>query len=246
MDPSSPANDDSSSPTSETRKPVGREEVMKFPTQCSNCQKPAELAMHTTNIPHFKEIIIMSMVCDHCGFKTNEIKGGGGIPEHGSRITLNVQGPEDLNRDVLKSDSAGISLPDIELELAEGGLEGFYTTVEGLMVKLLESLQHYSANDDGDDSVITTKQALYQAFLQKLKSYAEGQLFPFTVVITDPLANSFVSPRPDNNVTQLQTQANKEGSGECYSNFTDPGVTVEHFQRSHEQNEILGLNDLKS
>jgi zinc finger protein len=55
---------------------IGREEVMKFPTTCSHCYKPAETDMCITDIPHFKEVIIMSMVCDNCGYKSNEIKGG--------------------------------------------------------------------------------------------------------------------------------------------------------------------------
>ena len=67
---------------------LGRQEVLKFPTTCSHCYKPAETDMCVTDIPHFKEVIIMSLVCDHCGFRSNEIKGGGSIPKYGCKITL--------------------------------------------------------------------------------------------------------------------------------------------------------------
>ena len=53
-------------------------------------------------IPHFKEVVIMATSCDYCGHKTNEVKSGGGIEPVGTRITLKVTDPTDLNRDVLK------------------------------------------------------------------------------------------------------------------------------------------------
>ena len=92
---------------------------MKCP--CHACGRMGESRMCLTDIPYFKEVIIMSFVCDYCGFRTNEvvarqmdytqIKGGGSIPEQGQRIILrsdeeHVQ--EDLRRDVLKSDTASV------------------------------------------------------------------------------------------------------------------------------------------
>ena len=92
--------------------------------------------MCVTNIPHFKEIIIMSLDCEHCGYKSNEIKGGGAIPKFGTKVILNVQGPQDFGREVLKSDTAGLEIPELELELEEGSLDGLYSTVEGLLKKV--------------------------------------------------------------------------------------------------------------
>ena len=50
----------------------------------------------------FKEVIIMAMVCDTCGFKDNEVKSGSGISEKGCKLTLHVREAVDLSRDVLK------------------------------------------------------------------------------------------------------------------------------------------------
>ena len=63
----------------------------------------------------------MSFVCDHCGFRTNEvgvgyeckkqIKGGGSIPQQGQRTILRTDEKhimEDLRRDILKSDTAAV------------------------------------------------------------------------------------------------------------------------------------------
>ena len=109
---------------------------MAFPTDCPTCRKPATTNMCVTNIPHFKEIIIMSLDCEYCGYKSNEIKGGGAIPKFGTKVTVAINGPDDFGREVLKSDTAGLSIPELELELEEGSLDGLYTTVEGLMKKV--------------------------------------------------------------------------------------------------------------
>ncbi|KAJ1379909.1 ZPR1 zinc-finger domain-containing protein, partial [Ochromonadaceae sp. CCMP2298] len=59
-----------------------------------------------TSIPHFKEVLILAFSCDQCGFRTNEVKGGGGVPTAGSEVILTITCADDLSRDVLKSDTA--------------------------------------------------------------------------------------------------------------------------------------------
>lgn len=77
-------------------------EVLQFHTECPNCKSPCETNMKVTNIPHFKDVVIMSTNCDACGARTNEVKSGGGIEDQGVKITVNVEGREDMSRDVLK------------------------------------------------------------------------------------------------------------------------------------------------
>lgn len=107
--------------------------VMSFDTLCYACSTPGETRMLVTDVPHFKEIIIMSFLCDDCGFKTIEVKGGGAVPDHGTITTLSVTPGEhhgtDMRRDVIKSDTAMLEIPELELELSHGTLGGVYTTV---------------------------------------------------------------------------------------------------------------------
>jgi hypothetical protein len=103
---------------------------MTFPTDCPGCGAPGETNMCTTQIPHFKEVIIMCLDCDKCGYRSNEVKGGGAIPDFGTRVSLTVSGPEDFGREILKSDTAGLAIPELDLELEEGSLDGVYSTVE--------------------------------------------------------------------------------------------------------------------
>jgi len=44
----------------------------------------------------------MATVCDTCGVKDNEVKGGSGIEPQGTRITLRITTALDLSRDILK------------------------------------------------------------------------------------------------------------------------------------------------
>ena len=77
----------------------------------------------------------MADTCDLCGYKNSEVKGTGGIPEQGRRFTLQVSEPADLQRDVLKAETASISVPEIDLEVTTGTLGGMVTTVEGMLAK---------------------------------------------------------------------------------------------------------------
>lgn len=55
-----------------------------------------------TEIPYFKEVIIMATNCDACGYRTNEVKSGSGIEPQGICIEVTVSDPDDLTRDILK------------------------------------------------------------------------------------------------------------------------------------------------
>ncbi|KAF1795770.1 DIS3-like exonuclease 1 [Phytophthora cactorum] len=69
---------------------IAKKEVIQIPANCFACQAPGFSCMCMTDIPHFKEVIIMAFNCEACGFKTNEVKAGGAIPPQGERITLKV------------------------------------------------------------------------------------------------------------------------------------------------------------
>jgi zinc finger protein len=81
----------------------------------------------------------MASTCDDCGYRNSELKPGGAIPEKGKKITLSVKNITDLSRDVIKSDTAGVKIPELDLELAGGTLGGMVTTVEGLVTQIRES-----------------------------------------------------------------------------------------------------------
>ena len=86
----------------EAEDPIGPDEVHTFTGPCPSCTRPCATHMMPVDIPHFKEVIIMSTVCEFCGYKSNEVKTGGEVSLMGRKITLKVEDPDDLTRDILK------------------------------------------------------------------------------------------------------------------------------------------------
>ncbi|GJN23236.1 hypothetical protein PR202_gb10868 [Eleusine coracana subsp. coracana] len=137
-----------------------------------------------------------------------ELKPGGEIPAKGKKITLRVQNAKDLTRDVIKSDSASVKVPELELELASGTL-GALERIHGFQL---------------GDSTLEWKKKKWEDFKERLSKLLSLQE-PWTLILDDGLAASFIAPATD-------------------SMEDDSQLTIEEYQRSWEQNEELGLNDM--
>lgn len=70
---------------------------------CHSCLMPGEMKLCQTNIPHFRDLIIMSFSCDYCGAHSTDTKTSGVITDKSTTITLNVTGSADVKRDLYKS-----------------------------------------------------------------------------------------------------------------------------------------------
>lgn len=77
-----------------------------------------------------------SQIPCYLGHPRLQVKGGGAVPPKGTSHSLTVTSKEDFRRDVLKSDTAVLELPQIELVMEMGTLGSMYTTVEGLLSKV--------------------------------------------------------------------------------------------------------------
>lgn len=159
----------------------------------------------------------MSTNCDKCGYRDNEVKSGAAISAQGKRITLKVEDKEDLSRDILKSESCGLEIPEIELALQPGTLGGRFTTLEGILNQVYEELSEKMFTDASHDSK-------FEDFLKRLKTVKSAEQ-PFTVILDDPLAVSYLQ--------------------NLYAPDPDPNMTIETYDRTWQQNEDLGLNDMK-
>ncbi|KAJ1290582.1 hypothetical protein BS78_02G255000 [Paspalum vaginatum] len=199
------------------------EEVGTLPSTCGACGTECVARFFATKIPYFREVIVMATTCDMFGYRNSELKPGGETPANGKKITLRVQNAKDLTRDVIKSDSASVKVPELELELTSGTLGGMVTTVEGLIVKICEALERILGFQLGD-STIEWRKKKWQDFKERLSKLLSLQE-PWTLIIDDGLAASFVAPATD-------------------SLDDDSQLTMEEYQRSWEQNEELGLNDM--
>lgn len=203
--------------------------VYTLPAECPGCTKPCVVNMQKVSIPHFKEVFIWSTVCDHCGYRTNEVKTGGEIPAKGKRITLRVENTVDLSRDILKSDTCALYSEELELTVQPGTLGGRFTTVEGLLTEIRDQLhgQIFDLDDTertGGDSMSVSDRETWNRFFSRLDAAINGDL-KFVITLEDPLANSYVqdlcSPAPD------------------------PQITIEEYTRTDEEEDELGLKDMK-
>jgi zinc finger protein len=178
---------------------------------------------------------------------------------------------------VTQSDTAGMTIPEIDLELNPGTLGGRFTTLEGLLNQVYEELdEKVFANGDAAVAGATDEMAKFLSQLKLVSSsfhlhgcrstftvmpacfrtscqpnlapiFAEpfadsGSSFstlplsrfpqvmnarmPFTVILDDPLSNSYIQ--------------------NIYAPDVDPCLSEEIYDRTHEQNEELGLNDMKT
>ncbi|KAF2691318.1 zinc finger protein-like protein zpr1 [Lentithecium fluviatile CBS 122367] len=201
-------------------------QVYSFPASCPGCTKPCTTNMKMVNIPHFKQVVLMSTVCDHCGYRSNEVKTGGAVPEKGRRITVSIENKEDLSRDILKSESCALACPELHLHVEPGTLGGRFTTIEGLLTQVRDDLRSSIFDvGDGGDSVDTANKEKWDSFFAQLTSAINGEV-KFNITLEDPLASSYVqsfaAPEPDSQ------------------------MTVEDYERTAQEEEELGLTDMKT
>jgi hypothetical protein len=131
-----------------------------------------------------------------------------------------------------------VMIPELDLELGHGTLGGVFTTVEGLLMKIHSSLTNNNPFAVGDSSVQhhsnqaeqSEVKSKFYAFLSKLEDFAKGLVLPFTIVLRDPLGNSFISAP----------------LGSFLPPEMDKNLSMTDFERSFEDNEEFGLNDINT
>ena len=198
---------------------------------CPGCTKPARMLVQMVNIPHFKQVIVSTTLCDLCGYKTNDVKTGGEVPKHGKRIWLFVKDAKDLRRDILKSETCLLKIPECRVEVTPGTMGGKFTTVEGLVTQIRDDLKG-SIFDTGEDDVSTdsmpsdTKKE-WGTFFAQLDKAVKGEI-QFTILMEDPLGNSYCQP------------LDLDDSGK------DPKIKTLDYERTEEEEEELGLADMKT
>ncbi len=203
------------------------DQVYAFPATCPGCMRPCTTNMKMVDIPHFKAVVLMSTVCTECGYRSNDVKTGGEIPELGKKITLKVESAEDLARDILKSESCALECPELSLQVNPGTLGGRFTTVEGLLTQVRDDLhaQIFEASGEGGDSLAPDEKGKWATFFDNLDAAIKGEK-KFTVILADPLASSYVQKAVD-------------------PDQDDPQMTIEDYHRTDEEEEDLGLKDMK-
>ncbi|KAJ7389474.1 nucleolar zinc-finger protein [Desmophyllum pertusum] len=173
--------------------------------------------MLLTRIPFFKEVIIMSFACPHCGYANNEIQSAGRIQDKGCTIKLAVSSLKDLNRQVVKSDVASFTIPELEFESPPFSHKGELNTIEGLLERAITGL----GQEQPVRKIIDPENAAkIDNIVSQLTKCRNGEM-KFTLILDDSSGNSFIE----------NPLAPEE----------DPMMTVVHYTRKPEQDAKLGI-----
>ncbi|CCJ31060.1 unnamed protein product [Pneumocystis jirovecii] len=186
-------------------------------------ERKKDIALAIRSYSRFKGISCSSKCClIIAGYKSNEVKTGGEIPEKGKKIILKVENIDDLSRDLLKSETCSIKIPELNLDLNPGTLGGKFTTLEGLLAQIYDELYNrvYSRTND---SMEPEKNRRWNIFLQRLDDARNGKI-KFTIILDDPISGSYLQ--------------------NLYAPDPDPNMKIEEYERTYEQNEDLGINDM--
>ena len=156
---------------------------------CPVCSLPGlEVREVPYDVPGFGTVLIISMCCPHCGFKHRDVL----CLEFGEprRYEFRVEGPEDLKARVVRSSSATIRIPELGVIIEPGPMaEAFISNVEGVLErveKVVIMMEHFAETP--------AEKARAAEVLARIWDAREGRL-RFTLIIDDPLGNSFIAPR---------------------------------------------------
>ena len=166
--------------------------VQEIESMCVNCEQTGITRMLLTKIPYFREVIIMSFSCPHCGFKNSEIQSAGVMQEKGSRYTLKIETKNDLNRQVIKSDYCSCKFVELDIEIP--AKRGQFTNVEGLLTQIKEDLAADQPARKAVDPVMHDK---IEEVIAKLTAAINGEILPLTLIVDDPSGNSWVEFIPN-------------------------------------------------
>lgn len=206
-------------------------DIETFVASCPSCLDDHCITnMKPLNIPHFKQVLIMSTKCDKCGYKSNEVKTGGGISQYGKKTILTITAEtieEDLKRDLLKSETCKLFVPQIHLDIQEGTLGGRFTTLEGILKQVYDELYERVFQESYDSMEQDTRNN-WLSFFGNLSNVMNGKLpvgcDKIEVILDDPLANSYLQ--------------------NIYAPDEDPMIKYKSFKRTKRENEDLGILEL--
>jgi len=215
---------------------------VSFETPCSHCLSPGETNMVEIEIPGFRKCLLMAFVCDVCGARSNEVKAAGAYGELARKWTLSVTDVSDLSRDVLKSDMASVAVPELCFEAAAGTRGGVFTTIEGLLIELAQNLEEGNPFAIGDSSEENDKKLKLKEVTDGLREFSKGMNLPFTLVVDDMADHSYIGSRhPTFKVEETLRQTRMKNLDE-----NDHNLVSEFYKRTHEQDDDLGILDMKT
>ncbi len=154
----------------------------RVPGPCPCCNTEIQYLYKTENIPYFSDILIISAICDSCGYKFVDTQ----LLKHGepARYTVAINTEDDLAIRVIRSMGATIEIPEIGVHISPGPTcQGFVSNVEGVLDRIEQVVK--GAFQWGTDQEKENATALL-ADIVRIKAGT----FPVTLILEDPDGNS--------------------------------------------------------
>lgn len=109
--------DDSSSPLVKGMDMDSWNGIDVMSSMCMRCEGEGETRFMLHKIPYFRELVLASFICPECGERNNEVTFGGQIQRQGCVFRLQVLTNQDLDRQIIKSDSACVRIEELDFEI---------------------------------------------------------------------------------------------------------------------------------
>ncbi|MGA1848682.1 MAG: ZPR1 zinc finger domain-containing protein, partial [Thermoplasmatota archaeon] len=155
-----------------------------------------EILQDQIEIAHFGELMISTLICPRCGYRSSDIVPLKSRPPR--RYSIEVNSPETLNVRVVRSGSSTVRIPEIGARIDPGLFsDGYVTNIEGILrrfldilFQILKDLMSNPKSVENDDRISRTRE-----IITILEHTADGDLSPenrLTLVLEDPLGNSAI------------------------------------------------------
>ncbi|MEM2637453.1 MAG: ZPR1-type zinc finger protein [Candidatus Korarchaeota archaeon] len=156
----------------------------KIKISCPVCNSELTTSVVEKVVPHFGEILIISDICNNCGYHNSTIHVTGSSNK--THYELLIDSREKLNYYVVRSPTTTVSVPELGIEMKpiSGQGEAFITTVEGVLVRFKEKLLFMMTDENDDEKVRAINDLLH-----KIERTIKGE-YCLTIVLDDPMGKA--------------------------------------------------------
>ncbi len=170
----------------------------KIHINCPGCSDASlDIINDEMTIPHFGDVIISTLICQKCGYRTSDVISVGS--KEPNRYSIHVTRSENLSVRVIRSSTSVVIIPEMGVRIDPGIIqEGYITNVEGVLHRVLpileQILQDISLDpgsfDDAEERISRTV-----TLIEWIKIVLEERMEPqyyFHLVLEDPTGNSAI------------------------------------------------------
>ena len=163
---------------------MNEEELNEMIIKCPACgiEGVAKSIMKEIEIPHFGKVLETTIQCPSCGFKHSDIIA---LEQNDPAKYVIEINKNTLSTRVVRSQSATVSIPEVDVKVEPGPKsEGYVTNIEGMLTRFESAVKKALNLFDDEESQNNAKNTL--THIQELKK-GNGTA---TLIILDPFGQS--------------------------------------------------------